>query len=121
MALEFGTLFGGDTSVGFPDPNQNQTPKHWQFDAGNGGTTVYTVPAGKSVYITLTTITPAVANRDVTFDIDGTDYIFLANTVIDEFVPANFNTPILADAGSVITATSGGSYTVQCTIAGWEQ
>lgn len=120
MPLNFGTQLGGDQSIGFPNPNQNQTPKDWSAVGTAGNVTLYTVPAGKKVYISGFIVGSKDNSAQRWKFLRDAAVLNEANVPTGDSVSISFPTAMLFSAGEAI-AWFGGVANLNITVFGWEE
>lgn len=122
MVLGFPTIFGDAPYTAFNAPNQNQTPKYWTRQNYTGTVTLYTVPAGKKVYISTVLINNVdVATARTCSLKNGAVFVLSYYMALLSSLTVNLSTPVLFDSGdTIVIATSGGS-NFNLSVIGWEE
>ena len=115
--LDFGVPMGGEEMGNLPSPLSGQTLKSWNTTAN---ATLYTVPAGKKVYITMVLVAYTGAADNAQLKKGAAVMCTLTAGGDAGTAVANFSTPLLFNAGDTIVSSSvaGGK---DMTVCGWEE
>jgi hypothetical protein len=125
MALNFGQPLGGERISNFPSPQSDQELKDWYGDLNpNTTTTLYTVPAGKALYITFISFQTPDAGNTVAGVLrrDDTNIFAVANMTQYILYSNTFPTPLKFAAGEAMKVRNtdlNDNYLYN--IVGWEE